>query len=71
VDFYPSVQESANQPQATLRPEPMLHLQEKMEESMSVEADQERKLRIFYSEKVPLFVQTQICREDQAAYGKP
>jgi len=49
----------------------MLHLQEKMEESMSVEADQERKLRIFYSEKVPLFVQTQICREDQAAYGKP
>jgi hypothetical protein len=31
----------------------MLHLQEKMEESMSVEADQERKLRIFYSEKVP------------------
>jgi len=49
----------------------MLHLQEKTEESMSVEADQERKLRIFYSEKVPLFVQTQICREDQAAYGKP
>jgi hypothetical protein len=65
------VQESANQPQVSLRPEPMKHLHEKMEESICVEADQERKLRTFYTEKVPQFVQTQICQEDQAAYGKP
>jgi Cyclin, N-terminal domain len=38
---------------------------------MSVEADKEEKLRVFYSEVVPLFIKTQICEEDQDAYGKP
>lgn len=79
IDFYPSQQsESANQPNLSLRPEPMFQLQEvgkpaQKEEQMAVESesDLEQKLRLFYSEKVPQFVQTQICKEDQLSYGKP
>lgn len=64
VDFYSSqLNESANQPNLSLRAEPMFQLQERRkpaqkEESMVVESDLdlEQKLRVFYTEKVPQFV---------------